>query len=95
MARLDSRAASALPYSHIPAPVEAKLGDAYTLTHVITAGDMTDPRNVYDIQDGFYMPYGGFKNIRRPGPNYRIYRRIPASLAYRQASARRAAAAES
>ncbi len=70
---------SALPYSHIPAPVEAKLGDAYTLTHVITAGDMTDPRNVYDIQDGFYMPYGGFKNIRRPGPNYEIYRRIPAS----------------
>jgi hypothetical protein len=66
---------SALPYSHIPPPVEAKLADAYTLTHVITAGDMADPRNVYDIQDGFYMPYGGFKNIRRPGPNFEIYRR--------------------
>ncbi|MGE0451579.1 MAG: ArnT family glycosyltransferase [Vicinamibacterales bacterium] len=68
---------SALPYSHIPDPVEAALPKQYSLAQVIRAGDVRHPANVYDIQDAFYMPYGGFRNIRRPGPNFEIYQRRP------------------
>jgi dolichyl-phosphate-mannose-protein mannosyltransferase len=32
-----------------------------------------DPRNVYDLQDEFYLPYAGFHRIERPGPNLKIY----------------------
>ena len=31
-----------------------------------------DPRNVYDLQDEFYMPFAGF-HVERPGPNLDIY----------------------
>ena len=32
-----------------------------------------DPRNVYDLQDEFYLPLAGFHRIDRPGPNLTIY----------------------
>jgi hypothetical protein len=32
-----------------------------------------DPDNVYDWQDEFYLPLGGFKRIERPGPNLKVY----------------------
>ncbi len=35
--------------------------------------DRGDPRNVYDRQDEFYLPFAGFKAIERPGPNLKIY----------------------
>ena len=43
--------------------------------HVIRAADLPEPDNFYDIQDGFYAPYAGFKGVQRPGPNFKIYRR--------------------
>ena len=66
---------SALPYSHIPQRVLDMLPSAYALVHVVRAADLDAPGNVYDIQDAFYMPYGGFTGVRRPGPNLEIYRR--------------------
>jgi len=33
---------------------------------------LDDPRNVYDLQDEFYMPFAGF-HVERPGPNLNIY----------------------
>jgi hypothetical protein len=33
----------------------------------------SDPRNVYDLQDEFYLPFAGFRNIDRPGPNLKVY----------------------
>jgi 4-amino-4-deoxy-L-arabinose transferase-like glycosyltransferase len=68
---------SALPYSHIPDPVVEMLPRDYVLAHVIKAADLAEPNNVYDIQDAFYMPYGGFRNIQRPGPNFEIYQKRP------------------
>ena len=68
---------SALPYSHIPPLVLDVLPAQYQLVHVVRAVDLDVPGNVYDIQDGFYLPYGGFKDVRRPGPNLEIYRRRP------------------
>jgi hypothetical protein len=35
------------------------------------AGD--DPENVYDRQDEFYLPFAGFNDVERPGPNLKIY----------------------
>ena len=32
-----------------------------------------DPRNVYDLQDEFYLPFAGFQRIDRPGPNLKVY----------------------
>jgi hypothetical protein len=32
-----------------------------------------DPRNVYDLQDEFYLPLAGFRRIDRPGPNLKVY----------------------
>jgi 4-amino-4-deoxy-L-arabinose transferase-like glycosyltransferase len=63
---------SAIPYSHIPEEVESMLGREYTLVHQIRAADLTQP-NFYDIQDGFYAPFGGFAGVTRPGPNIEIY----------------------
>jgi 4-amino-4-deoxy-L-arabinose transferase-like glycosyltransferase len=66
---------SALPYSHIPQRVLDMLPSEYRLVHVVRAVDLDTPGNVYDIQDAFYLPYGGFKGVRRPGPNLEIYQR--------------------
>jgi hypothetical protein len=66
---------SALPYSHIPQRVLDMLPSEYRLVHVVRAIDLDTPGNVYDIQDAFYLPYGGFKGVRRPGPNLEIYQR--------------------
>ena len=31
---------------------------------------------VYDSQDAFFVPYAGFDGVVRPGPNYRLFKRI-------------------
>ena len=66
---------SAIPFSHIPPEVAELIARDYTLVHTIRAADLSETRNVYDIQDGFYVPYAGFHGVRRPGPNFEIYRR--------------------
>ena len=70
---------SGLPYSHIPPRVLEMLPQQYSLMHVVRAADLDAPGNVYDIQDAFYMPYGGFAGVRRPGPNLEIYQRRDAT----------------
>src|SRR4030095_12357391 len=34
--------------------------------------------HVYDQQDAFFAPFGGFRGVERPGPNYSLYKRISA-----------------
>jgi len=34
--------------------------------------------NIYDIQDAFFAPFAGFNGVERPGPNYRLYKRVSA-----------------
>ncbi len=65
---------SALPYSHIPDAVTRLLPRAYDLVHTVRAANLAE-RNFHDIQDGFYAPFGGFRGVRRLGPNIEIYRR--------------------
>jgi 4-amino-4-deoxy-L-arabinose transferase-like glycosyltransferase len=35
---------------------------------------------VYDSQDAFFLPFTGFSGIRRPGPNFTLYKRSTASV---------------
>lgn len=65
---------SAIPYSHIPDQVAALLPHEYRMVHQIRAADL-EADNPYDIQDGFYLAYGRFEGVRRPGPNFEIYGR--------------------
>lgn len=65
---------SAIPYSHIPEPVTRLLPEAYDLAHTIRAANLAIA-NPYDIQDGFYLAYGRYNGVQRPGPNFEIYRR--------------------
>ena len=65
---------SELPYSHVPDRVEELIGKGYQLAHVIRAYS-PEARNFYDVQDGFYLPFGSFDGVERPGPNVMIYRR--------------------
>jgi len=63
-----------IPYAHVPQPVEDLIARDYQLAHVVRAYS-PEARNFYDIQDGFYLPFGSFKDVERPGPNFLIYRR--------------------
>jgi len=67
---------SALPYSYVPDRVVRELRSSYRLAYVERAVDANEPRNVYDVQDAFYAPYGGFVRVRRPGPNVFVYQRM-------------------
>ena len=48
------------------------LSTDYTLRFGVE-GAAPDPRNVYDLQDEFYLPLAGFRQIDRPGPNLKVY----------------------
>jgi hypothetical protein len=74
---------SPLPYSNMPDRIAALIASDYELVQTIRAGNLFDPRNRYDIQDGFYVPYAGFRGVSRPGPNFEIYRRRDLTAASR------------
>ena len=63
-----------IPYSHVPELVEQLIAHGYQLAHMVRAYS-PDARNFYDVQDGFYLPFGSFDRVERPGPNVLIYRR--------------------
>ena len=64
--------ARGIPYSHVPELVEKLIGHGYQLTHMVRAYS-PEARNFYDVQDGFYLPFGSFDRVERPGPNVLIY----------------------
>jgi hypothetical protein len=65
---------SGIPYSHISPKVEELINRKYDLIGTFRAADLSE-KNFYDIQDGFYAPFGSFDGVRRFGPNFEIYRR--------------------
>jgi hypothetical protein len=60
-------------YSHVPDALVQRLGD-YDLRFSVRALNMNQPQ-VYDQQDAWFVPLGGFDGVTRPGPNLLIYRR--------------------
>jgi hypothetical protein len=64
---------SPLPSETQPA-VTALLRTGYELAAVFTAYDEDQRRPVYDMQDAFFVPIAGFDKVRRPGPNFSVYK---------------------
>jgi len=66
---------SPLPYSDLSPVLQRVLDTEYMLAHTVRAGALFQRGNVYDVQDAFYAPYGGFRGVERAGPNLEIYAR--------------------
>lgn len=65
---------SGIVYSHVSPAIEQLLRREYYLVHTLRAADLSE-KNFYDIQDGFYAPFGSYKGVQRFGPNYEVYKR--------------------
>lgn len=65
---------SGILYSYVSPAIERLIEQEYALAATLRAADLSE-KNFYDIQDGFYAPFGSFKGVKRFGPNYEIYRR--------------------
>lgn len=67
------------PLPNTTQPVVAEwLRDGYQLETVVHAYDPARLHAVYDVADAFFLPVADFTGIERPGPNFRIYRRVGA-----------------
>jgi len=64
-------------YSRPPPEVSELLTTSYKLLKTFYAIDIGEEENVFDQQDLFYVPFAGFKNVERPGPNIFIYAKEP------------------
>jgi hypothetical protein len=59
--------------------VKRFLLEDYQFAWQFTAFSPDDGR-IYDSQDAFFLPFAGFSGIRRPGPNFTLYRHSTARL---------------
>ena len=64
---------SPLPSTTQPEVIEL-LKAGYERLTLIKAFDPLETGNVYDRQDAFFLPFAGFAGVRRPGPNFVIYK---------------------
>lgn len=63
-------------YSNIPENIKGILLSSYQLKKSFEVIGVDNRENQFDQQDAFYIPFSGFKNVERPGPNYYIYEKI-------------------
>lgn len=56
----------------VPKGIEKILGDYY-LRKSFKVISMDNRENSFDRLDSFYMPFAGFRDVQRPGPNIYIY----------------------
>jgi len=61
-------------FCKVPRDMAEWIGRHYRLAAVISAEGAETHRDVYDVQDAFFVPYAGFRGVTRPGPEIRIYR---------------------
>jgi len=47
----------------------------YNLEKTFEVVDINNKKNLYDLQDAFYIPFAGFVGVQRPGPNIYIYKK--------------------
>jgi hypothetical protein len=55
--------------------VKEFLRQDYVLAQQFDALSLTDERLLYDRQDAFFTPFAGFHQVKRPGPNFLLYKR--------------------
>jgi 4-amino-4-deoxy-L-arabinose transferase-like glycosyltransferase len=79
-----------LQESPIPSSTQQVVTDfltsGYELVTVLQAYDPSVRDNYYDPQDSFYLPFAGFGHVRRPGPNFAVYKQVAARYAPRPGS---------
>lgn len=59
-------------YSGVPAPLAELLAARYVPRRGFLY-NVWDPRQVFDQQDAFYLPFAGLGGVERPGPNFELY----------------------
>lgn len=67
-------------YSPVPEEIIQLCHSSYRLIKTFEAIDSESRGNLFDQQDAFYLPFYGFQNVRRPGPNIYIFNKTAASL---------------
>jgi len=66
-----------LPCSVMPASVAAIVRARYHPVRRFAALNAQSKRNWYDRLDAFYLPFAGFDEVKRPGPNILVFERNP------------------
>ncbi len=59
--------------AQIPSELPGMLEESYALVKSFEVLPMNDSRYVFDDNDGFYLPFAGFWNVQRAGPNFYLY----------------------
>ena len=61
--------------------VKEFLREDYVLAQQFDALSLKNDALLYDRQDAFFTPFAGFSQVKRPGPNFLLYKRagIPSS----------------
>jgi Dolichyl-phosphate-mannose-protein mannosyltransferase len=62
-------------FAHIPDGIKKILNNNYALKASFIAINANNNENWFDRIDAFYIPFSGFKEVQRPGPNLYIYER--------------------
>ncbi|HMC77789.1 MAG TPA: glycosyltransferase family 39 protein [Vicinamibacterales bacterium] len=62
-------------YTAPPPSLAALLAQRYELVHEVRGTGGGSAAGIYDRQDAFFLPIAGFRDVERPGPDVRIYRR--------------------
>jgi len=60
-------------YSKTPERIAQLIDSTYRLEKTFEVINIKAKENLFDQQDAFYLPFHGFKDIERPGPNIYIY----------------------
>jgi 4-amino-4-deoxy-L-arabinose transferase-like glycosyltransferase len=66
-------------YSRTPEEIMELLKTSYYLKKSFKVIDINNKDNLFDQQDAFYIPFVGFRDIQRPGPNIYIYETLQGS----------------
>jgi hypothetical protein len=62
---------------HVDPAVVSLVAERYELVEFVKGSGSSTAANVFDLQDALYVPYAGFEDVARPGPDIRIYRKRP------------------
>ena len=66
---------------YVEPSVSALVRERYELIEVVKGSGSSSAGNEFDLQDAFFVPYAGFRDVVRPGPDIRIYRKRPGGAA--------------
>jgi hypothetical protein len=59
-------------YSGVSEELARLLSDRYALQQSFLY-NVWGPRQLFDQQDSFYLPFAGLEGVERPGPNFELY----------------------